>query len=258
MQRWADPADHHATALPVAAVAKPFPADHHIAPHSHGRAQLLHAISGVMRVTTDTSAWIVPPGRAVWLPAGTVHAVDIRGPLAMRTLYIEEGAHPGLPADCTIISVGPLLRELILAATEEPADYDPAGRGGHLAALILGEIARAERSPLRIPMPRDARLVALARELIVDPGRTDRLEDWAVRLGASPRTLARLFRRETGMSFVAFREQVRLAAVERLTAGEPLARVARALGYASRSAFGAMMRRALGLTPGELARRVRE
>jgi AraC-like DNA-binding protein len=93
-------------------------------------------------------------------------------------------------------------------------------------------------------------LLALCRALLAHPENDDNLDIWAERVSASSRTLSRLFQRETGLSFVAWRQQARLAeALSRLALGQPIAVVARQLGYASASAFTAMFRRSLGATP---------
>jgi len=235
---------------PVAAMAKDFASGHVIPPHSHPRAQLIYAAAGVMRVTTALGAWVVPPHRALWIPPGVEHEVRMSGEVAMRTLYIDPKAAPALLTHCGVIEVSPLLRALILRAVEEPVEYDEQGAIGHVMALILAELGRVTAVPLNIPLPRDPRLLALCRALMQDPSSPATLESWGERVGASARTLARLFEREAGMGFFHWRQQVRLAdAVAGLAGGEPVAAIAARLGYASPSAFTAMFRRALGATP---------
>lgn len=245
-----DPADYQDLPRPVAAFAKDFEAGARIAPHSHKRGQLLFAASGVMRVTTAVGAWIVPPRHALWIPPKTVHSLAMPGALRMRTLYIAPRAARRLPAGCTVIDVSDLLCELILASMDEPVVYDPAGRGGLIMRLILDEIGRAGRVSLHIPLPRDRRLRTLCEALLSRPHDDRTLDQWAEQVGASVRTLARLFRRETGLGFVAWRQQVRLAdALARLQQGEAVSQIARRLGYRSASAFTAMFRRVLGASP---------
>jgi AraC-like DNA-binding protein len=251
--------DYQRVPRPVAAMAKDFPGGFVIAPHSHPRAQLIYAADGVMRVTSPLGAWVVPPLRAAWIPAGIELEVRMGGPVAMRTLYIDPRAAPSALAGCTVIEVTPLLRALILRAVEEPIEYDEDGTAGLVMALILEELARATTVPLRIPLPSDARLAALCRALLDDPAEAQTLDDWADKVGASARTLARLFQRETGMGFTQWRQQVRLAeAVGRLADGNPVARVAESLGYSSASAFTAMFRRTLGATPRQYLGRGRQ
>ncbi|MBE9607353.1 helix-turn-helix transcriptional regulator [Acetobacteraceae bacterium H6797] len=218
--------------------------------HSHARAQLIYATRGVMRIGTEAGSFIVPPRRALWVPGGTAHEVLMDGEIAMRALFLRQDAAGAGPRETTVMAVSPLLHELILAACAEPLEWDEAGRGGHLAALILDEIARAPTLPLGLPTPRDPRLRRLAEALHADPARDLTLEEWAGECGASVRTLTRLFRSETGMSFGEWRQALRLAEASALLGGGMApARVAAAVGYASASAFGAAYRRAFGASP---------
>lgn len=246
-----DPNDYQRVPVKVAAMAKDFAAGHNTGEHAHERAQLVYAVSGVMRVTTRDGTWVVPTHRAVWVPPGEPHAIRMSGAVAMRTLYIAKDATTALPTRCGVIEVAPLLRELILAATDHPPNQpDPTGRAALIAALVLVELKSVPVVPLHAPLPRDPRLLQICRALIDDPARDEVLEVWAESVGASARTLARLFRTETGMSFGAWRQQVRLIeALARLADGQSVTLVAQDLGYASPSAFTAMFRRALGQTP---------
>src|SRR5262249_24933645 len=131
--------DYQRVARPVAAMAKDFPSGFAIERHSHPRAQLIYAAQGVMRVTTPSGAWLVPPYRAVWVPAGIEHEVRMSGAVEMRTLYIEPNAAPKALEECTVLEVTPLMRALILRAVEEPIEYDEHGSAGLVIALILAE-----------------------------------------------------------------------------------------------------------------------
>lgn len=250
-----DPGDYQAVARAVAAMAKSFTAGDSTGTHAHDRDQLLYAVRGVTRVTTADAAWILPPDRALYIPGGMKHDTAMHGRVEMRTLYIQPGAAPGLPVTPVALEVSALLCSLILALLEEPVLYDETGRGGRLAALILDEIARADPVVLAIPMPRDARLKRLCDRLLNEPGNDATLDRLAEGTGASPRTLSRLFQRETGLTFVQWRQRLRFtSAMEALVRGEPVGLVARANGYASTSAFTAAFRKALGVTPGRLAK----
>jgi AraC-like DNA-binding protein len=203
-----------------------------------------------MTVTTADGAFVVPPQRAVWMPGGREHQIDARGPVAMRTIYVEPGAAPGLPKQVCVLHVTPLLRELILAAVKAPQPYEPESPESRLMAVILDEIRVLPVAPLALPMPRDQRLRRVTDTLRADPADGRGLETWAREAGASARTLARLFHAETGMSFGAWRQQMRLLrALEKLAAGEAVTTVALDLGYDSPSAFTAMFRRNLGAAP---------
>ncbi len=250
MPRSTDPNDYQHVPRPVAAMPKQFPDGAVVPPHRHRRAQLIYAATGVMRVTTLAGAFVVPPQRALWVPPGAEHSLEMRGAVAMRTLYVEPGAARAMPAQCTVIEVSDLLRALIHAAMDEPVLYDRRGRGGLVMRLLLAELKAAPRLKLSIPMPRDRRLLRLCGSLLRHPQSDVTLDHWAEHAGASARTIARLFRRETGISFGAWRRQVRLVeALSQLAGGAPVGRVAERLGYRSASAFTQMFRRALGRTP---------
>lgn len=219
-------------------------------PHSHPRAQLVYAGSGVMRVETEVGCWVVPPVRGVWIPANTTHRVMMLGPVEMRTLYIRPDAAPGLPDHCCLLEVSPLLRALILALLEEPVAYDLEGRAGRIAALALSELRFLKIPALHLPMPGEKRLHRLCQELIDNPESRETLETLAEQQATSSRTLARQFQRETGMSFRQWRQQARLVeALGHLANNVPVALVAEKLGYRSASAFTAMFRRTLGVEP---------
>ncbi|HEX3709908.1 MAG TPA: helix-turn-helix transcriptional regulator [Pseudolabrys sp.] len=239
----------------VAVMARGYEASLHIPLHTHRRGQLLHAVSGIMRVETTEAAWIVPPARALWLPPQWPHSVTMRSHLEMRTVYIAPGSCEALPQQPVLVEISGLLRELILALLKEPADYDEGGRGGSVAQLILAELARLRERKLEVPMPRDARALRVARALLSDSSIDYDLDRWAEQAGASRRTLARLFRSQTGLGFAEWRARLRAVdGLARLSAGASVAETAASVGYASPSAFSAMIRRTLGGPPRRLAK----
>ena len=245
--------DYQKVPRPIAAMSKTFKDGSVITPHRHLRDQFLYSVTGLMRVRTQAEAWIVPPDRAVYLPARVEHSIGIRGLVTMSTLYITPRVEDGLPVAPTVLEVSPLLRELVLALIDEPVVYDEQGRGGALAELIFSEIARARRLPLVIPMPRDPRLLRVCNAMLADPASRRTLDDWAGDAGASVRTLARLFDEELSVGFVAWRQRVRFHnAVEAIVAGEPIKLVAERNGYRSASAFSAAFRSIMGQVPSSL------
>ena len=236
---------------PLVAIARNYPRGHLIEPHRHGRAQLVYAARGLMTVRAEAGAWVAPPERAVWMPAGVEHWIDCAAGIHMRSVWLAPEAAAALPARCVVLRISPLLRELILRAVELPVLYDEAGADGRLVAVLLDEIAAAREAPLHLPLPRDPRLARIAEAILRDPADGRASEAWAREAGASPRTLERLFRRETGLTFGAWRSRARvLAALALLAEGRSVTATALELGYDSVSAFIAMFRRALGETPG--------
>lgn len=223
-----------------------------VPPQQHTRGQLLYAVEGLMRVQTECGVWIIPPRRALWIPTGVIHQVTMLTRVSMRTVYIHADKAAAFGPDCRLIEVSSLLRELILALLEEPLEYPDRGRGGHLAKLILLEMAQAPNVPIEIPWPRDRRLRTVCEAIIADPRTQRSLDDWADIAGASTRTLIRLFPKETGLHFRHWVQQVHLAeALCHLARGESVGEIAHRLGYASPSAFTSMFRRLLGASPSQ-------
>ncbi|MGF6267090.1 AraC-like DNA-binding protein [Paraburkholderia youngii] len=234
----------------IAALADEYLHGHYIGPHRHRRAQLIHALTGVMTVVSDEGSWIVPCGRAVWMPAETSHAVRFFGGVSMRTVYVTPDARPDLPVHCKVIEVSPLLRETIVAATRVRRDYAFGGRDHRVMELILDEVAAAPCLQLHVPLPRGEKLMKLCEALIESPARQIALDDLAAGINVSGRTLARLFQRELGMSFTQWLRRMRiLLSLPRLAAGASVAQVALEHGYDSPSAYSAMFRRELGAAP---------
>jgi AraC-like DNA-binding protein/quercetin dioxygenase-like cupin family protein len=244
------PGDVQDAGVTLIGLAVDYPAGTRIPRHRHLRHQFLYAVDGVMSVRVTEGEWIVPPLRAVWIPAPTEHTVTAKGRLAMRTLYFHPDCGESIPTACRVVDVAPLLRELVLRAVEMGQLRRDDRGDARLLAMIIDEIRALPETPLHLPEPRDARLRRVTEALRAQPADDRPLAAWARVAGASPRTLARLFRQETGMSFGQWRRQARLAtALEGLAAGKSVKSVAIDAGYASSSAFVAMFRRALGTTP---------
>jgi AraC-like DNA-binding protein/mannose-6-phosphate isomerase-like protein (cupin superfamily) len=241
---------------PMVGYARDYPSGHATDPHRHPRAQLLFATAGVMRIATEPAVFTVPPGTGLWVPADTMHSVRMDGDVRMRALFLRADAAAAGPAVATVIAVSPLLRELILTVCGEPVVWDARGPVRLVAALALHEIRRAGTRPLSLPACRDPRLARVAAVLLDDPSDQRDLAGYAALAGASVRTLARLFRAETGMSFQQWRRQLRMTeALSRIAQGVPLARVAASVGYASLPAFSAAFRETFGTTPSVAAPR---
>lgn len=220
--------------------------------HSHPKAQLVYAISGMMRVETSDAIYLLPPTKALFLPPDEVHSIAMEGDVAMREVFIDRTAAENIGSGLRIITVSPLLRELILAICSEPIDWSAEGRVPHLVALIVDEIGRAKTLMTRLPQLREPRLMQIARAINADPADPRTLDDWAEVCGASARTLARLVHQDTGMTFGQWRLQARLNAgfLLLMTDGE-IARIAQKVGFSSQSAFGVAFRRTFGLTPAQ-------
>jgi AraC-like DNA-binding protein len=237
---------------PVLALGGTYPASHHVRPHSHRRSQLFCPLSGVAMASTTQGAWAVPAMRGLWIPAGVRHELRMQGMVAMQNLYFEPSSLVNMPNRCQVLAISPLMRGLIQEAVALPVRYELEGRSGALMQLIQYEVGTLPELPLSLPLPTDKALARLCRKFLLHPTATDDIDDWAGLLHASRRTFTRLFRRETGLSFVAWRQQACiLAALPKLAAGASVTHTALELGYENPAAFTTLFKRVLGVTPRE-------
>jgi AraC-like DNA-binding protein len=203
-----------------------------------------------MRVQTLKRAWIVPPSRALWIPAHTVHEIQMFGTVEMRSLYIDQKTAAGMAESCVVLNVTPLLRELVVRAVALPLRWDEAGDDALLMRLLLAEIRRLPACALDLPLPESADLSALCKRILGDLTTRRPCALDAGEMRTSARTLYRRFLRETGITFARWQQQARLLeAIRRLAEGVPVTTVAMDLGYDSPSAFSTMFRRSLGIAP---------
>jgi AraC-like DNA-binding protein/mannose-6-phosphate isomerase-like protein (cupin superfamily) len=242
--------DHEDVPRAVVGLGNDFPASFEVAPHRHRRGQLLYAASGVVAVSTPEGAWVAPPERAVWIPAGTQHAVRMVGAVQTRSALIWPSACPSLGQGCRVIAVSPLLRQLLITAADLPLEYDEQGRDGLVMRLLVAEIVQAPIIPLVVPFPTHSALAERCHAFLEHPDAGDMIDRWADAMAMNRRSFTRLFRRETGMSFAEWRQQACLSvALPRLAAGEPVTSIALDLGYDSPASFSTMFKRVLGVTP---------
>ena len=248
---WAAFVDRRAAPIVFAVADADLVVPRELAPHRHARGQLFASAAGLMTVVTDAGRWLMPPARAVWLPPNERHAVRATALARGWSLYVAPSACRNLPRQPLVLQVTPLMREAIArVATFTPKDRALTTAESRLARVLLDEVATARLERLHLPLPRDPQLVRVAHALGDAPDDDRRLDDWARAAAMSKRTFTRRFAAETGLSFAAWRVQLRvLVAVERLAAGDAVTRVAADLGYASPSAFAAAFRRILGVPP---------
>lgn len=235
---------------PITVRAQTIPARRYFPEHSHRWNQLVYAVSGVLTVNTDAASFVITPEQAVWLPTGIRHRVGSLLGAEFRSLWIEERAGMGLPATPTVFSVSPLLQALIIEAARIEGQDDEGGYAGRVTALLLDQLKRACALPAALPWPRQEPLTHLCEALYLDPADSRGPDDWARELGMSPRTLARRFEADLGVSLRSWRRRLRLfRAVELLGGDLGVTQVAMELGYGSTSAFVYAFRTGMGSSP---------
>jgi AraC-like DNA-binding protein/quercetin dioxygenase-like cupin family protein len=225
-------------------------------PHHHREAQLVYAARGTMQVTSPKGRWLVPPDRAVWVPARFVHAIDVLADIEMRTLYFDltwlkrERRSAGLKSEF-VVKVSPLLHQSILALFDKD---NTAERMELLVKLVMLDLHRAEDSATFIPLPHEPRCRRAADIVLASPAALHDIDALAQKVGTSARTLSRLFAAETELSFKSWCQRARIAAaIQKLSVDTNISvkQLAADLGYASVPAFSHAFRQVTGKTPTE-------
>jgi AraC-like DNA-binding protein len=220
-----------------------------IGAHRHDDHQIVYAGRGVLGISTGAGTWIAESNRAIWVPAGTVHAHTAHGALELHTVGVPATTNPLGLTEPAVLSVAPLLRELIISYTRAPDDDSP--ERARLHAVLLDQLRISPQQPLHLPAPSSPLLTSVCEILRADPADGRALTELGRAVGASSRTLSRRFRAELGMTFPQWRTQLRLhAALVLLAEGAPVTAVAHRCGWASASAFIDVFRRTFGRTPG--------
>jgi AraC-like DNA-binding protein len=227
-----------------------YPPGHVVPFHFHDRDQLVYASRGVMTVRTTIGAWVVPTHRAVWIPAKVAHTITMSGMVAMRTLYLKARLAKALPRDCCVVNVSPLLRQLILHACELKLLKKTVIWQRHLIDVVIDQLGQIQVVPLQLAHPADPRAQQMAEILQADPSDRRPFREVCAAVGASKRTLERIFQKDTGMTLGTWRQQLRLMQAMRVLAnGAKVTHAAMEAGYSTPSAFISMFKKALGTTP---------
>ncbi|HEY2506730.1 MAG TPA: helix-turn-helix transcriptional regulator [Streptosporangiaceae bacterium] len=215
--------------------------------HTHTDHQLAWAAAGVLSVRTESAAWVLPPTRALWIPAGIQHETLSAGSATLRSAYVRPGRCSIRWTAPTPVVASPLLAELIDYL--EAPDLDAEHRA-HAEAVLVDLMRPVAMTTIDVPLPPAGPARQVADALHGDPADARTLIQWGQVVGASERTLARAFVAGTGMSFGRWRTLLRVqSALVALARGEPVASVGRRVGYESDSAFVAAFRRETGITP---------
>ena len=216
--------------------------------HEHDFHQLVWAAKGVVAVNVGEANWVLPPTRALWVPAGIRHRTGSVGRAALRGIYADPARCPVRWPAPRMVAVRPLLREILEYLTGDGLAEDVRSRAEAVAFDLLEPL---DVVPIAVPSPSDPRARDIEAAVLADPADPRGLAEFGRDVGASERTLARIFVRECRMTFGTWRTQARLrASLPLLAAGMPLDGVAHRVGYGSASAFVAAFRRAVGVTPG--------
>jgi AraC-like DNA-binding protein len=220
------------------------------------RHYLLCASAGALRLEAQGQAWLLPPARAALIEAGRPIQVSIPQPVTTASVLFDTGFTAAPPAPLTVFDLNPLARLLVNECGAWGESDEPlSGYAESLFAALAAVTWRlAERpSPVVVPAGRSPELRRALRLTEQRLGGEVRFEDVAREVGLVPRSLARRFEEETGMTWRAVLRRMRvLRAIEELAAADtPITKIAFLVGYASLSAFNAAFQELTGRTPTE-------
>ncbi|PSW16504.1 AraC family transcriptional regulator [Photobacterium rosenbergii] len=225
--------------------------------HTHNWGQWSYAVEGMLIVHTREGHYVAPPQFAIWIPAGVEHKVISNGAAQMRSLYIETRLLPDTPwTKPRVCSITPLVRELTLQFCTLAANYDKDSADSRLVQVLVDQIACLPTSSTQLTMPGDKRLTTIAEMLLHHPDEQRDIEQLGEIVGLSGRSVSRLFKQQTGLTFQQWRQRARLLeALNRLESGKPVTSVSIECGYDSVSAFVSIFKKQFGVTPGKYLRK---
>lgn len=234
-----------AVALQLAPVSN----DSEVYQHDHRKGQLILSVHGAVSCEVPNALWLVPPQHAVWIPGGTPHSCRVTQNARTCFLFIEPNA-ASMPEGCCTVAITPLVRELILYLAEQEPLYSPESKTARLVAVLLEQLSDAPIKELHLPISDHPKIRHISDTLFADPSDRTTLRQWATQLATSERSLARLVKSDTGLSFGRWRQQLHLMiALSKLAEGDSVQNVAGMLGYDSVNAFITMFKKSLGKSP---------
>lgn len=235
---------------PLVPLTAEFKAMSQITSHSHPWSQLAYSCRGIMHIETDGSTFVIPPEQALWIPPGVTHQHYCKNKVSYRSLHIDAELSEILGNEVRPLTVDPLLKSLILEMTSWPTDYEETAQTQRLILVLIDRLAMAKSNNLFMPTVNDNRLLPIIDRLNQEPANKLTIEDWALTVGASSRTLNRLFNKYYGMGFSRWKQKLRiLKSLELLNTDTQLADIAFELGYESTSSFITGFKKQLGCSP---------
>ena len=222
---------------------------------SRGEGWILFTLSGIVVVSVDNGSWVLPPQRALWVPAGIDYSSFARKSGVLRSFALASTDSMAVPGTVRLLNLSSFFRELLIEASRSEAIAGQTIRGACLKSLILSELEEKLHPAGGMVAPSDGRLLSICQAILADPSDNRTIDEWARAVGMSRRALTRNFRRQTGLSFAVWRQQARLEeATARLRMGESVTRVAYEVGYESIATFSMIFRQNFGMSPSRYAR----
>lgn len=225
----------------------------------HAWGQFVYSLAGVIELTVKGSRYAAPPDFGVWLPPETEHLAWAGDETSYFLLDIEQTLCGRLPRQASVLAVGPIAKAILMDLKKrgigEPRNADDA----RLMRVLIDQLSIGSPLESFLPLSEDQALKQVLEALCKNPGDGRSLEEWARHVHSTERTLARRCKRDLGMSFMKWRQRLRLSrALAMLSDGLSVQTIAQKLGYSTTSAFIAMFQGAIGATPNAFRGRLRK
>jgi AraC-like DNA-binding protein len=235
---------------PIVSTSGEFESMTQVIRHCHPWSQLSYSCRGIMHIETNEAMFVIPPEQALWLPAKTQHQHFYKNSVSNRSLYIDPAWCEELGSSVRTLTVDPLLKSLLLEVANWPEHYQETEQTSRLTKVLIDRLAIAPSNELFMPTIKDKRLLPIIDMLNRYPANKLTIEQWGMKVGASSRTLNRLFNKNYGMGFSRWKQKLKvLKSLEMLNAGTALTNIAFELGYESTSSFITGFKKQLGCSP---------
>lgn len=220
--------------------------------HRHAWGEFVYSFSGVMEVKLADVHYLAPPQYGIWLPPNVEHRGLNRHEACHCSIYIAETHCRALPRSACALTVGPLVRALLEHLRQHPPGLSRSAEEERLLLVLVDQLALADSAGSYLPTSSDPLLAPVLDALAANPGDNRSLPELAKAANTTERTLTRRCQRDLGMSLAEWRQRLRVVrAMPLLEAGRTVESIALDLGYGSSSAFIAMFRKLMGMTPDE-------
>lgn len=226
-------------------------AGEHDKPHKHPWHQLLLPRNGVLRTRASNTQYYIPSNRAALIPAGCVHESWAITGVKFIGIYIEPNELTGFTGQCCIVELSPFYKQLVYKIVKIASDNPSLSeKEQRLVKVFCDQTTEQKRLALDLIIPQDKRLQSIVESLLKEPRLNTTLVQWADIVGASERTISRMFEKQTGLSFSRWRQKMRLiSSLTYIEQNTPIQNVAYKVGYDSPSAFIHSFKKEFGITP---------
>jgi len=224
--------------------------------HHHTWHQLIFPIQGLIQTEAEQCQFLVPHTTAIFIPAGVRHESIAITDTTFIGLYInpehsrfdERNNGQRLKQ----VSMTPFFKELILMIKQQcqAERVTPHGNTLRLIEVLYDQVHTSESFKFKLLIPKDRRIKMIFERLTTRPELDLTLSKWGEIVGASERTLSRLFAKEFNTSFALWRQHLRLIhSLSLLESGLSIQNVAHQVGYQNDSSYIKAFKDRFGVTP---------